>query len=382
MPMAYTHPSVDGLRASPGPADLAASTAGSVPARTVLVTGDPGLHDDMLRLAAAAGATLEAVAGGPAVLRAWSGAAAVFVGDDQATLLAGLEPDRRERVYVVVRGAADETVLWAAVRLGAASVVELPAADDWVVGVLSDVHDGGGLDAALIGVVGGSGGVGATTFACALALTAAQQGPAMLLDLDPLGPGVARVVGLDGTDGATWEQLGGSLGRLGSRALRDALPRRHGLGVLTWPGGPAMTPDPALVREVVAAGRRGHRVVVADLPRHLDPAAAVVAARCDQVVVVAGAGLAAVASAARVAAALEPVSEQLALVVRRDERALAPEQVADTLGLPLLDELGRQRRLDEQLDLGLGPVHSRRGALTTTARRVVAKLAAPQNAAA
>jgi secretion/DNA translocation related CpaE-like protein len=381
MPMAYTHPAADALRAAPDPADLTGSPPEAAPARTLLVTADPGLHDDMLRLAAAAGATVESVAG-PSALRAWSGAAAVFVGDDQAALLAGLGPDRRERVYVVVRGAADETVLWAAVRLGAASVVELPAADDWVVGVLSDVHDGGGLDAALIGVVGGSGGVGATTFACALGLTAARHGPAMLLDLDPLGPGVARVVGLDGTDGVTWEQLGGSLGRLGSRALRDALPSRHGLGVLTWPGGPAVPPDPGLVREVVTAGRRGHQVVVADLPRHLDPAAAVVAARCDRVLVVAGAGLAAVASAARVSAALGAVSERLALVVRRDDRALAPEQVADALGLPLLDELARHRRLDEQLDLGLGPVHSRRGALTTTARRVVATLAARQDAAA
>ncbi len=382
MPMAYNHPSVDGLGAQPGPAYEPASPDAPALARTLLVTADPGLHDDMLRLAAAAAAPLEVVAAGASVLRAWSGAAAVFVGDDQASLLARLHPDRRDQVHVVVRGAADEAVLWAAVGLGATSVVELPAADDWVVGVLSDVHDGGGHDAVLVGVVGGSGGVGATTFACALGLTAAEQGPAMLLDLDPLGPGVARVVGLDRTDGVTWEQLGGSMGRLGSGALREALPRRKGLGVLTWPGGPAVAPDPGVVREVLAAGRRGHRVVVADLPRHLDPAASAVAARCDRVLVVAGAGLAAVASAARVAAALGTVSQQLSLVVRRDDRALSPEQVAAALELPLLDELGRQRALDEHLDLGLGPVHARRGAITTTARRVVAGLAGIRQAAA
>jgi secretion/DNA translocation related CpaE-like protein len=346
----------------------------------VLLTADHELHDDMLRLAAAAGASLDVVSGAASVLRAWAGADAVFVGADQAPVLAGAHPERREQVYVVARGRADEHVLRAALRLGAESVVELPAAHDWLVGVLSDVHDGGVQDAVLVGVVGGSGGVGATTFACALGLTAAREGPAMLLDLDPLGPGVARVVGLDGTDGVTWEQLGGSLGRLGSRALREALPHRAGLGVLTWPGGPAVTPDPGLVREVVAAGRRGHRMVVADLPRHLDQASSAVASRCDRVLVVAGAGLAAVASAARVAASLGTVSEQLALVVRRDDRALAPEQVADALGLPLLDELARQRRLDEHLDLGLGPVHSRRGALTAASRRVVARLAREEGA--
>jgi hypothetical protein len=143
-----------------------------------------------------------------------------------------------------------------------------------------------------------------------------------------------------------------------------------------------VSPDPGLVREVVSAGRRGHWLVVADLPRHLDDAAAGVAGRCDRVLVLAGAGLAAVASAARVAAAFGAVSERLAVVVRRDDRALSPDHVAATLGLPLLDELGRQRRLDEQLDLGLGPVHARRGPLATTARRVVARVAAAAGTAA
>ncbi len=363
------------------PASYRLTAPAPAPARSLLVTADPGLHDDVLRLSAAAGASLDVVADLAPALRAWSNAVAVLVGTDRAALLAELAPERRGGVHVVARGTADEAALRAAVALGASSVVELPAADDRLVAALSDLHDGGADDALLVGVVGGSGGVGATTLACAIGLTAAQERPAMLVDLDPLGPGVARVVGLDGTDGVTWEELDGSLGRLGSRALQEALPRREGLGVLTWPGGPAVAPDPGLVREVVSAGRRGHWLVVADLPRRLDDAAAAVAARCDRVLVLAGAGVPAVASAARVAAAFGAVSERLALVVRRDDRALSPDQVARTLGLPLFDELARQRRLDEQLDLGLGPVHARRGALATTARRVVARLAAAGTAA-
>jgi hypothetical protein len=47
------------------------------------------------------------------------------------------------------------------------------------------------------------------------------------------------------------------------------------------------------------------------------------------------------------------------------------EQVARVLDLPLLATVRHQRRLAEQIDLGLGAVHSSRGPLARAARTVL-----------
>ena len=95
------------------------------------------------------------------------------------------------------------------------------------------------------------------------------------------------------------------------------------------------------------------------------------ASRCDLVVLVAVANVPGVAAAAKVAARLRPLNRDLALVVRRGPGAAPAEQVAAALDLPLVAELPRQRRLAEDIDLGLGPVRSARSPLARAARRTL-----------
>ena len=345
----------------------------------LLVTRDEVLLDDVLRLAAAAGATLDVAHDTTAALRGWPTASVVLVGEDLVCAVAEQRPGHRADVHVLVRGAAVDAVFRAALLAGAADVVELPRAEDWLVEVLSDAADGAGAAdraARLVGVLAGSGGAGATTFACALGLVGAADGPAVLVDLDPLGPGVDRVVGLDTaggpSDGTRWDDLVGSRGRLGSRSLRAALPRRDELAVLTWPPGPPVRLEADTVREVLGAARRGHHLVVADLPRHLGDIGTEVVARCDLVLLVAEPSVAGVVSAGRVAAQVLEVTDAVALVVRGNGIPIPADHVATILDLPLVAELPDQRRLAEHLDLGLGPVHSRRSPLARAARSVLA----------
>jgi secretion/DNA translocation related CpaE-like protein len=355
----------------------------------LLITRDDLLLDDLLRLAAAAGTTLDVAHDTTAALRGWGAASVVLLGADLADPVAAQHPPRRDQVHVVAHGPVPDRLFRAALATGALDVVELPAADAWLVELLTDSVDGGAHPARTVGVVGGSGGAGATTFASALALTAAASGPAVLLDLDPLGPGADRVVGLDadggpdggdgrsagGGGGARWDALVGSHGRLGSRSLRAALPHRDGLAVLTWPVGPPVDLDPTTAREVLSAAQRGHDVVVADLPRHLDPVSLEVASRCDRVLLVAEPSVAGVASAGKVAAGLRTVNDDLGVVVRVGRAAVPAGHVAGVLELPLVAELAAQRRLDEHLDLGLGPVHTRRCPLARAARAALDDLA-------
>ena len=144
--------------------------------------------------------------------------------------------------------------------------------------------------------------------------------------------------------------------------------------MLTWGVGEARQLQQASAREVLAAAQRGNDVVVADLPRHLDGITVEVLGRCDHVVLVSALTVPGVAAAGRVAAQLRGATAHLALVTRGRAGGVLPDQVADTLGLPLLAAMADQKRLAEHIDLGLGPVHARRGPLARAARTVCEQL--------
>jgi secretion/DNA translocation related CpaE-like protein len=346
----------------------------------LVVTADDTLLDELLRLSAAAGTTPEVAHDVPAALRAWLDAPLVLVGVDLAADLARAAPSRRDGVFVVLLGTRPDPLFEVALRVGAESVADLPRSEGWLVERLTDVVDTGRARGLTIGVIGGSGGAGATTFACALAQVAARAGPAVVIDTDPLGPGVDRVLGLDAVEGVRWDALCHTTGRLGARALRDSLPRRDGPAALTWYGGPQphALPD-AAVREALSAAQRGHDTVVVDLRRSLDPMIEEVAARCDQVLVVVEAGVPAAAAAVRVCGSFaDPGS--LRLVVRGP--GIGDEALSHLVGAPVTVRMHDQRGLAEAIDLGFGPVRSRRGPLGRAAAGVLAGLGVASSARA
>jgi len=182
------------------------------------------------------------------------------------------------------------------------------------------------------------------------------------------------VLGLDGADGVRWGDLGQTAGRLGARSLREALPSRDGLAVLTWETGTPGRLSPPVLRESLSAARRGHELVVVDLARGADdPLVVEVALRCDALVVMARPTVASAAATARVVARFAG-HPRVALVSRGS--GVVAEEVASVTGLPLLATMPDQRRVAESVDLGLGPVRVRRGPLARTARTVLGLLAA------
>lgn len=352
-------------------------------ATALLVTRDERLLEDVLRLAAAAGVILDVAHDTQAALRSWSLVPVVLVGTDQLPTLAAARPVRRAQVHVVGAAPVPDQLFRDALTVGAENVTELPAAETWLVELLTDVADGGAERAVTLAVVAGSGGAGATTFAAALAQSAASASHrAVLLDADPLGGGIDRVVGLEELEGIRWDSLVQSSGRLSSRSLRDALPHQDGLSVLTWGNGPRHPLDAFTLREVLSAAQRGSDLVVVDLPRYPDALAAEVLPRCDHLLLVASLTVPAVVASSRVAAQLAESGRPLHLVARRRRSTLAPEEVARTLGLPLAASMSDQRRLGESIDLGLGPVHSPRGPLARAARAVLDGIGIPVGRAA
>ncbi len=359
---------------APRPADSVPTSVpvqyGSPPSDqdVVLLTGDPVLHETVLRLGAAAGASVRVETDPNGALRVWSWGRAILVGADLAAGVAASAPLRREDVLLLRRGTAEAADYREAVALGAQSVLELPEGTSFLAEWLADLAGERSRRGVLVGVVGGAGGVGASTFAAALAQTSARARTTMLADLDPAGPGLPRILGDLDSAGIGWEDLTGSFGRLSSRGLRESLPRQGDLRVLA--GAP---PDGPVVHEVLAAARRGHDRVVLDLPRPRG-ASLVRWAPGDLLVVLVRPTVAGVASALATTTALAALEVDRTLVVRGRTDPRLADDVAALLGMPLAAHLPDQPRLDQHVDLGLGPCRPRRSSLRRAASEVLALL--------
>ncbi|MEV8405227.1 septum site-determining protein Ssd, partial [Streptomyces niveus] len=305
----------------------------------LIVTEDVDLLDDLLRLCAAAGAEPEVHHTVPERRGGWESAPLVLVGDDAAVRCRSAT--RRRGVLLVGRDQDDPDVWRRAVEIGADCVLRLPDAESWLVDRIADVAEGVGRPALTVGVIGGRGGAGASTLACALAVTAARQGlRTMLVDGDPLGGGLDVLLGGERAEGRRWPDFAASKGRVAGGALEESLPRLHDLRLLSWDRGDSVLVPPAAMRSVLAAARRRGGVVVVDLPRRIDEAVAEALAQLDVGLLVVPGELRAVAAAGRVASLMSMVLPDLRAVVRGPyATGLDDRWVADALRLPLVGEL-------------------------------------------
>ncbi|WP_416530118.1 septum site-determining protein Ssd [Streptomyces coelicoflavus] len=338
--------------------------AGGRQSGPLIVTEDPDLLDDLLRLCAAAGATPEVhhslpgtplstpsalaaaatsattpAPSGPARPAGWEAAPLVLVGDDAARRVRGAV--RRRGVVLVGRDQDDSGVWQRAVEIGADHVLMLPDGEQWLVDRIADVAEGVGRPALTVGVIGGRGGAGASTLACALAVTSAREGlRTLLVDADPMGGGLDVLLGGETADGLRWPAFAASRGRVGGGALEESLPELHSLRVLSWDRGDCVAVPPQAVRAVLAAARRRGGTVVVDLPRRIDDGVAEILAQLDVGLLVVPAELRAVAAAGRVAAAVGMVLRDLRVAVRGPYASgLDDREVARLLGLPLAGEV-------------------------------------------
>jgi len=333
--------------------------------RPLLLTGDDSLLDDLLRLSAAAGVTPEVARDVGAARHAWGTASVVVVGDDLSRDVTAIDAPRRDGIVVVTTLAEDSSVWVRAVGVGAEHVLVLPRQQDTLIELFGACADGGARTAVAISVIGGCGGAGASVFATALSLTAADRRlRTLLVDTDPLGGGIDMVLGTEDAAGLRWSDLASASGRLGAGSLREALPSMGSLSMLAWDRADLPPVSVEAMRSVLSAGQRGHDLVVIDCPRRLDPAAEEAVTRSTLTLVVLPAEVRAIAAATRVLAQLRSVTTQISLVVRGPgPSGLDGQLVAESLQVPLLAQMRPERGLAASLDEGLGPVQRRRGPL-------------------
>jgi secretion/DNA translocation related CpaE-like protein len=269
----------------------------------------------------------------------------------------------------------DDARVWdRAAQVGAEHVVFLPDAADWLADLLAGPMPD--PDGHVIAVVGGAGGVGASTLAVATALVGAQRGPALLVDLDPWGGGLDVALGLEASDGVRWDTALAGPAPGGRRVIPHAtLPRTGELAVLACPrAAPVALPLDAVADLLDSAPSR-FALTVADLPRN---DAALVAAACSRsttAVVVAPARVRGLAATLAVAEVVRAHVDDVRLVVRAGPDLDAAD-LERALGVPVTAVVGYDRALGVREARGEPPGTAARDPYGAAARALLRPVAA------
>lgn len=325
----------------------------------LLVTGDDALADVVLAAAAALRREVTLVTTAAEAVASWDQAVLVLVGSDRAAEMAGLAPGSRAGVFLV--GFAPEALAPWSVRLQA-PVIVVPEALSTLSAVLADDRGRGGP---VVGVLGGSGGIGASTLAAGLAMAARRSGKtAALVDLDPIGGGVDLLLGAERTPGWRWSRLVGARGEVND--VRRFLPQVEGLTVVSMGREPRERREPEVpsvesVKAVLSSLARHHDLVVIDPGRASTPSLRTALAACRLTYVVSGTGVRAVAACAERLRGLD-LTEPSVVVRRQPSSRVAPEVVGRALALPVSGVVPDDHRLALLAERGDPPGRTGRGA--------------------
>jgi secretion/DNA translocation related CpaE-like protein len=217
----------------------------------------------------------------------------------------------------------------------------------------------------VIGVAGGSGGVGASVLVAALGMRAVTAGrTAVCVDGHRLGGGLDVTLGVEQERGLRWPDLADVRGRVDGSDLLRRLPGVDGLPVLSFDRSSDVVPTHEAIREVVAALVAVVELVVLDLPRPDEPLFGPCVAAVDGVVLLGGAGVRQLAALSAVAPRLGSHCDEVWLALRSADRGgQLADVTAGALDLPLVTVVPDDPSLEADLLHGIPPGSAARTAL-------------------
>ena len=339
----------------------------------VVSKSDPDLLDHALSVVAAAGMEAEVTSDLGLLRSRWSSASMLLVGADQAAGVADLKLGRRAEVYVLAEAAAAAEAYQWSLPLGAAVVV-VPDNARWLSAAIAELACRPAGSGRMICVTGGSGGVGTSTLAAALAIVAARQGErSVLVDTDLRGGGIDLLVGAERVDGWRWSRLSRARGHLGE--LGQQLPCIDGVDVLSMDRGEDAELGAEQLQAVLESVRRSHGVTVVDISRDLGmDLVKAIPARAAWLLV-ARDDIRGVAAGRERVGGLREAGICPGLVVRRGRAGmLDPHSVADGLGLELAGTLSNDPGLVLAAERGDPPGRAPRSRLAQLASNLLQQL--------
>ena len=319
---------------------------------TLLCTADEGIAAAVSAAAAAVQRPVVRVKEPESLLGSWREARVVLVGADCAVLAGRLGLPARRGVYVLAdaRAPALASALSASVPLGAGTIV-LPEGGACLADVLAG-RTGVSQGPSRIAVLGGSGGVGASTLAVGLACAGAALGATALVDVDALGGGLDLLLGAERVAGWRWDRLRAARGQIGE--LTSHVPAASGVTLVSMARDDAAALSRDAVAAVLASLARTSGLVVVDVGRSLDAGAREALRGSDRTLLVCAQDVRGVASARMTLEAADPNGAAVVVRLRRGG-AIRPAEVAEALGLPLLGTIPQDGALSPAAERGVPP---------------------------
>ncbi len=228
---------------------------------------------------------------------------------------------------------------------------------------------------AVIGVLGASGGLGASTLSVAIGARSVRRGHRTVVVDGHLGRGGLDVTAcIEHVPGLRWADLVDAEGPLDGPRLRDALPHHGDLAILSAGPPGSQAPRPPVVDSAVEALASCCDLVVMDLPMSISEVPGWLRP-CTSAIVLMGLGTRALADAdaACRATATAVTGSWLAIRAQPRQRPLV-ERVAAHLDLPLAAQIPTLPELAVEADRGLMPGGRDRDQLSAAADQVVERL--------
>jgi len=228
---------------------------------------------------------------------------------------------------------------------------------------------------AVLGVLGSSGGLGASTLTVALGLAAARDcGPVVCVDGHLASGGLDVSACVEHQAGLRWGDLAGAKGEIDGQALIASLPRCGGARVLG--AGPlgSTAPPVTVVRAVLRGLRPQAALTLLDVPAAADED--LFRESCDALVLLTGVTARHLADAQAATALAMRSCPDVWLVVRGGPRGAAlPESIAAHLDLPLLARWPDDARVALDAERGRPPGESPRSKLAGLCEAVLSGVA-------
>ncbi|MGH8793225.1 MAG: septum site-determining protein Ssd, partial [Stackebrandtia sp.] len=284
-------------------------------------------------------------------------------------------PPRRDVVLLTGDALTYDQAWPLASTMGAETVAALPEAAAWLTRRLAPAS-ASPPRAPMVAVTGARGGIGASVLAAGTALTAADAGRRVLLiDGDSGGGGLDVVLGWEHREGLRWHDVAVMEGPFDPERLRVALPNERGLGVLSFDRDHTVAAAAETAAAVADAGRRGHDLVVVDLPRCGESWLRGGLGQVELLIVVVPAEVRAVAAARRLVADLSEQCDRVRLVVRGPSPVkLRTAEIAEVVGRPLAAELSADARLRAAVETSGLDARACKGGLAAAARTILSFL--------
>ena len=254
-------------------------------------------------------------------------------------------------VVIVTTGEPGQIIWQKAVATGAKYVAFLPDARPWL---LENLTPKSNKQAHTIGVLGASGGLGASLLASFIAIHFAQSNQKVLLtELNPVSGGLDVLWGIESEKGMRWSHLSNELSQFLVQDVMRSIPAINGVSILSTDL--AGISNEKSATDLIRALKTEVNIQIIDLPSPQATSFGELVNMCDELLIIVGSSIKSISAANQLVNQLPQFGKAKLIVRNLSGTNITDLNIAKTLNLQLIGQIPTELKLVEHLEQGLSP---------------------------